>query len=262
MECSKIEELLVDYHGGELSPAIMKMVEAHVVSCDNCAKALEETKSLLTTFENVQPQVPNDSLRDGFYKMLSEEKRLQEKVRPLTNNTRSNWKMAFQIAASIVLLLCGYVYGTFQEERKSETQLANLQEETAILKQEMLLALMDNKSASKRIQAVSFTSEMEASPDPEILEALIERLQFDGNVNVRLAAAEALSNYTTSEAVKTAFINSLTKEKNPTVQIAVIQFLVTVQEKRARVPMQQLLDETETPSYVKQQLNQGLQQLI
>lgn len=262
MECSKIEELLVDYHGRELDPGTMKMVEAHLLDCDDCSKALEETKLLLTAFDDVSPKVPSETVRDGFYKMLSEEKQLQDKVRPLAHNSRPNWKIAFQIAASIILLLCGYVYGTFQQERKSETQLASLQLETASLKQEMLLALMDNKSASKRIQAVSFTSEMETSPDPEVMEALIERLQFDGNVNVRLAAAEALSNYTTSEPVKTAFINSLTKEKNPTVQIAVIQFLVTVQEQRARVPMQQLLDETETPSYVKQQLNQGLQQLI
>ncbi|MEL6809796.1 MAG: HEAT repeat domain-containing protein [Bacteroidota bacterium] len=136
-----------------------------------------------------------------------------------------------------------------------------MQQETVALKQSMMLAMLDNRSVSKRIQAVSYSEDI-STPDEEVLEALIDRLHFDGSVNVRLAAAEALSKYSENEKVKNAFIKSLTNEKNPNIQITVIQFLVDIQDKRALAPMQQLLEQTETPDYVKEQVSAGLQQLI
>jgi len=263
MKCSQIEEVLIPYVDGMLSKEESKAVEAHIDSCTSCQVLLKETQTLFLTMQDVDEVEPGANVRQRFMTLLEEEKRLQ-RPNGLGGDTQKEfpWKTAFQIAASIVLLLSGYLFGSFQEGKKSEFQLASLQEETLELKQDMLLALLDNKSASKRIQAVSYTSEMDVTPDMEVIEALIERFEYDGNINVRLAAAEALSNYSENETVKTAFIASLTNEKNPTIQIAVIQFLVKVQDKRALVPMQQLLEQTETPNYVKEQVNQGLQQFI
>lgn len=124
-----------------------------------------------------------------------------------------------------------------------------------------MLALLENRSVSKRIQAVGYSEEI-STLDTNVMEALIDRLHYDGSVNVRLAAAEALSKYSNNEKVKNAFITSLTQEEHPNIQIAVIHFLVNVQEKRALAPMQQLLEQTETPSYVKEQLEVGLKQII
>ena len=76
-----------------------------------------------------------------------------------------------------------------------------------------MLAMIENQSPSKRIQAVSFTENF-IKPDVKILEALIERMQYDGNINVRLAAAEALSEFPESDIVKEAFIEALKTQKN------------------------------------------------
>jgi HEAT repeat protein len=87
-------------------------------------------------------------------------------------------------------------------------------------------------------------------------------MQFDTNINVRLAAAEALAKYSDIEMVKTAFIDALSTEKDPSLQIAIIHFLVKTQEKRALDPMQKLLEQPDTPDYVKAEVNSGMSQII
>ena len=125
----------------------------------------------------------------------------------------------------------------------------------------MILATIENQSPSKRIQAGSFTENF-VKPDAKILEALIERMQYDGNMNVRLAAVESLSEFPESDVVKDAFIKALTTQKNPSLQIAIIQFLVKIQEKRAIKPMQELLEQSEMPNFVKEKVNSGISKII
>ena len=125
----------------------------------------------------------------------------------------------------------------------------------------MILATIENQSPSKRIQAVSFTENF-VKPDAKILEALIERMQYDGNMNVRLAAVESLSEFPESDVVKDAFIKALTTQKNPSLQIAIIQFLVKIQEKPAIKPMQELLEQSEMPNFVKEKVNSGISKII
>jgi len=125
----------------------------------------------------------------------------------------------------------------------------------------MTLAMLDNRSASKRIQAVNYTEDIKM-PDNQVLEAIIGRLQKDDNINVRLAAAGSLSRFQENQLVKDAFITTLETEENPEVQIAIIQFLVHVKEERSVKPMKKLLNQPEVPQYVKYQVNQGLAQIL
>src|SRR5690606_37480950 len=140
-------------------------------------------------------------------------------------------------------------------------QITQLTEQSQELKTEMTLAMLDNRSASKRIQAVSYSEEINM-PDNKILVAIIGRLHKDDNVNVRLAAAEALSRFQKNLLVKDAFIEALETEENPDVQIAVIQFLTYVKEKRSVAPMKKLLNQPEVPGYVKLQVNKGIAQIL
>ncbi|MGB0892253.1 MAG: HEAT repeat domain-containing protein, partial [Flavobacteriaceae bacterium] len=124
-----------------------------------------------------------------------------------------------------------------------------------------VLAMLENQSASKRILAVS-NSEKINQPDTKIIEALIQRLYYDKNTNVRLAAAETLAKFSSQEMVKTALIKSLETEKVASVQIELIQILAKIQEKRALEPMQKLLQKEETPNYVKQELAYNIPSLL
>ncbi|MDG5490248.1 HEAT repeat domain-containing protein [Psychroserpens sp. SPM9] len=263
MDCKHIEHQIVDYIDRQLSAEDMLIIEQHIASCRHCKAVYDDTKALFSAFENVPEASPSDDLRTGFYNLLEEEKQLLNvKVVSLSKPDKTvPWKQAFQVAASIVLLLGGYFLGSYNSEQTAHQEISELQQETMKLREGMMLAMIENQSPSKRIQAVNFTESF-AKPDIKILEALIERMQYDGNMNVRLAAAEALSEFPKSTLVKEAFIEALSTQKDPSLQIAIIQFLVKIQEKRAIAPMQQLLEHEDTPDFVKAQVNSGISEII
>ena len=263
MDCNNIEQQIVDFIDGQLSVQETQQIKKHINSCETCKQLYDETKQLFHAFENEKELTPSDNLRKGFYELLEEEKQLADtKVVNLVKAEKEfPWKRAFQVAASIVLVFSGYFLGSHNTQQNADQEISALQQQTVELKEDMMLAMIENQSPSKRIQAVSFTENF-VKPDAKILEALIERMQYDGNMNVRLAAAEALAEFPESDIVKNAFIKALTTQKNPSLQIAIIQFLVKIQEKRAIEPMQQLLEQSETPNFVKDQVNSGISQII
>lgn len=258
MDCTNIENKIVDYIDGILSKNESIVFKRHIDSCSSCNIAFIETKELLNAFSNETIANPSHNLKISFEAMLAKEKSLQPKIIALNSSKKNSFKSVLQIAASIAILLTGYLIGGYQESKNTQQVIANYQQEH---KEDMLLAMIDNSSPSKRIKAVSYTEEL-TTPDTKILEALIDRLKNDSNSNVRLTAAEALSKFTKSELVRKSLIEILATEKDPSIQIEVIQILVSIQEKRALEPMKKLLDQPETPEYLKTQVNIGIAQLI
>ncbi len=263
MNCKDIEQHIVDFIDGQLATDEGEQIQKHIETCGNCKAFYDETVVLFRAFNDIEEEVPSESLREGFYKLLEEEKQLSNpKIVQLNKQEKEfPWKRAFQVAASIVFLFSGYFLGSHKTKQDANQEIVALQIETNELKESVVLAMIENQSVSKRIQAVNYTEGFE-QPDVKILEALIERMQYDGNINVRLAAAEALSEFPESSIVKDAFIEALTTQKNPSLQIAIIQFLVKIQEKRAIAPMKQLLEHSDTPDFVKEQVNDGILQII
>ncbi len=261
MDFTQFEAKIIDYLEGNLSEQEARLMKEYVESNELAGQALEETKALLEGTDDLLTREPGSALRANFMNMLEEEKQLQDNVRPITSGSDRSWKTAFQIAASLLLLIAGYGMGRYALQQTTDDKILALEQESELLKQNVMMALIENRSASKRIQAVNYVQEF-ATPDSEVLNALIDRMHYDANVNVRLAAAEALSGYSDNAQVKDAFIEALGTEKDPGIQIAIIQFLVEVKDTRARGPMQQLLEQEETPNFVKDQVSQGLSNLM
>ena len=84
----------------------------------------------------------------------------------------------------------------------------------------------------------------------------------DANVNVRMSAMYALSKYSTNDVVKEAFVESLKHQTDPLLQITLINILVNIQDNRAKQPIQNILDNNDTPDVVKQQAAKSLQAFI
>ena len=261
MNCTNIESKLIDYIDGSLTVKEANDVQNHIETCVSCKKSFDETNSLLTAFSNEPVAQPTSNLKASFQEMLANEKKSQTKVIALQPAKQHRYKSMLQIAASVAILFTGYLIGGYQESQNSQQEIAVYQNEQKQLKENMMLAMIDNASPSKRIKAVNYT-EAFTTPDTKILEALIDRMQNDSNSNVRLSAAEALSKFTDSELVRTSLIETLTIEKNPSIQIEVIQILVQIQEKRALDPMRKILEQPEAPDYLKTQVNIGIAQLI
>src|SRR5947199_292919 len=69
--------------------------------------------------------------------------------------------------------------------------------------------------------------------DDEVVNALVKSMHSDPNTNVRLAALEALTKFRAQPHVRKVLIESLAIQKDPVVQIALIQLLVQMKEKDA-----------------------------
>ena len=262
MNCKEIEYNIIDFIDNTLSKEEAKRIEKHINTCGSCKVKYDETLVLFRELESDENQMPSDSVRTNFYEFLEEEKQLQSKpIIVLNKKPELVWKRAFQIAASIVLVFSGYFFGSQNSNQNASQEILVLQEQTIELRENMMLAMIESQSPSKRIQAVNYTESF-AKPDSKILEALINRMQYDGNNNVRLAAVEALAEFPESNIVKEAFIIALGTQKDPSLQIAIIQFLVKIQEKRAIAPMQQLLDNNETQSFVKEEIKTVISNII
>ncbi|MEX0313988.1 MAG: HEAT repeat domain-containing protein, partial [Allomuricauda sp.] len=255
MKKEHVSDLLPEYLDNILPKAKAIEVEEHLSDCPTCQKELEELKMLFEAFAKETTAVPSDRLRSKFEEALEIEKASTTKVVSLsTERKKSSWASnMLKVAASIALLVGSFQMGSLFQQRKGNEDLAFAQNESLQLKQTTMLSLMENQSASKRIQGVNYIEEF-PNPDEAVVKALANRLLYDENDNVRLNAFEALSKFTSSETVKTAFIEALGMEKNPSIQIAIIQALVQIQEKKAIGPMQKLLEREDTQPFIKNEI--------
>jgi HEAT repeat protein len=251
MECKNIQSQFTVYLEGSLTEVENFDIKNHLKTCDNCSKELQEMKFFLTVLNNEKIEVPTNNLKSNFDKMLAEEI-AKDQTKVVQLQPKQDWKSFLRIAASIAIVISSFLIGKFSS---NDTLTTNA---TA---QKNVLAMIENNSASKRILAVN-TAEKFTKNDTKIIEALMNRLFFDKNTNVRLAAAETLSKFSSEEIVRDALIKSLETDKNTSVQIELIEILAKIQEKRAIKPMEKMLNSEETPLYVKQQLQLNLPSLL
>ncbi len=125
----------------------------------------------------------------------------------------------------------------------------------------MSLSLLDQPSASARLQGISLTSRLQ-DPAPALVAALLETLDNDPSVNVRLSAVDALYLFADREEVRKALTASLARQTSPLVQIALIDLMVSLKEKRAAAALKKLLADNKIIPEVRQRARLGISQII
>jgi hypothetical protein len=120
------------------------------------------------------------------------------------------------------VLLLGVLLGTGLTARQaSNEELAELRADVETMSRAVTVSLLQHQSASERLRAVSW-SRM-AGGDDQVLTALLDSARTDPNVNVRLAAVDALAGYADQGDVRTRLIDALEVEESPLVQLAVLE---------------------------------------
>lgn len=260
-----IIRLIPEYLEGALDPETAEQVKEYLASSQVCAKALKEYETLLEAFKSEELLLPSREFKGKFLTMLENEKEQQTATIPIAvkenRKPRNLFSGALRIAAGLALLVTSYSIGHFTAHQKRSEELTVAENEVQQAKQIALISLLENQSASKRIQGVQYIEEFTA-PDTLVIGALVERLLQDDNTNVRLSAMEALSGFRNSQRVKQAFVQALRTEKDPSIQIAIIQNLVQMQEKKAIGPMQDLLQNEETQPFIKEEITNALPKII
>jgi len=268
MNCDQVKENIADYLTGSLSPVAAEELDEHFARCAACKQetaALSETWEMLGLLEHEQP---SEALRARFYQSLEAYRQGLESAAPAPPKRRffdwgAGWmhSPAFQFAWSAALLIVGLGVGQWLGQRdRGRQDLTQLQDEVHHMRQLVTLSLLQQQSASERLRGVDYAFRVDQS-DTQVLTALLHAVNYDPNVNVRLAAVDALRKFSGSPAVRGSLDQSLVKQDSPLVQLALIDLIVDMRDKGAAPSLATLEGSPATDKNVKEKAQWGLSQL-
>jgi HEAT repeat protein len=142
----------------------------------------------------------------------------------------------------------------------SPQEVASLHEELRSMRQLVVISMLQQQSASERLQGVSY-SRAQTEPDPKVLNALLHTMRYDNSVDVRLAALDALSHYGSRQDVRKGLMDSLQEQQSPLVQVALIDVLVDLHDASAVDRLKRLQKDPKTDPSVRKRADWGIQQL-
>jgi len=262
MERKQFEKLITDYITGNCSEQQKQEFELFLKNNPKSNQEVEEMSLFLTSFDE---EVEATSAMDmKFYSMLNAAEKKNNNL-SLFDALISVFHAKFtkQLAYTLAILTVGFFVGsTFNFNTNSDLQLLDVaQNETESVRSQLVLTLLEQPSANKRLQAVNEVSKL-SSVTKTITNALFSTLNRDTNVNVRLSAIEALSNYTEISEVREGLIASIIHQKSPMVQIALADLMVKLQEKKAVNSFKKLIEEKDVNESAKQKMQESIQQII
>lgn len=269
MNCTLTSLILPEYLSESLSQEQELEFVAHLATCENCRVETERLGSLwkgLALLPGTMPE-PNSQVRDRFYESLAAYRHGME-------SARSGWKEklvalwprqpAWQMGISFALLVLGIGAGYSLRTERHEAQqpeLAQLRGEVSNMRQMVALSLMQQQSAGERLRGVNWAYRVESS-DTEVLSALLETVNSDSSINVRLSAVEALHRFGASPVTQTAIVQSIRKQTSPLVQIALIELLVDLKVTDAAPELRKLESDDTIDSSVRERAKWALGKLV
>jgi len=268
MNDEHVRDELMGYMNGELDPERQAAVRAHVAVCNDCREELEGLSGMWKMLGQLPEEKPSPQLRARFYDALrAYEEVAREPGLPMRQKRKgffeyfSPKQVAIQFGVGFAILLVGFFVGyQLRDVRVDQTQIAQLRGEVGAMNRLLAVSLLQQQSASERLKGVSISNQMDDA-DPEITAALLQALKYDPNVNVRLAALDALGRSTSQPAVRSELLKSLPKQTSPLVQMAIIDLMVQMQEKQSVEALKQMMSSPGINGAVKRKIEQSLQQL-
>ena len=252
MDKEKLESLLIDYIDGKLNSVDKHYVEQELLKNPKSFQLYEQLKEVIQLMNRKGAVEPSAKLRASFNALLEEEIKNSEKGKVIRLNP---WW--YRVAAALAFLIVGVSLGFWisaYNQKQAEIARAKADKEKTL---QLVSMIEDKESAGQRILGVRAALEND-KVNTDILKALIRSLNEDPNVNVRMASLEGLRKFYHEPLVRKSLIESLEKQTDPVMQIALIQVLVEMKEKGAVKPMQEILKGDELIQAVKDEAEMGI----
>ncbi len=266
MRCEDIKKKFPDFLIRDLDQNSIDGIQRHIADCPACREELEDLSAVWTKLGVLPEEQPSNGLRERFYGMLEEYKAEENREHPLHHlkqffaslfSSPGISRPALQISLGIVSLLIGLAIGLFIS---SGGQNADLRREVQDMRQMLAVSLLDQRSPTERLRGVNLSYGLE-NPDSKTIQALLDTLDNDPNINIRLAAVDALYLFYDSPSVREGIIQSLSQQSSPILQMALVDLLLGVQERQALESFKKLIAANQLDPKVKQKLEQGIKEL-
>lgn len=267
MEQGKFEIGMVEYLSGELTKKEMLDFEKQLRHNPSLQKEFDAMSSTWIVLNKASTPESSQLMDTTFYDMLLTTIGKQE-------NVQKGWFVALvsflgpirkpQLAFGMLLLAVGLGLGYFLN-LKTETVIIEKtivsHDETEEVREQLVLTLLEQPSANKRLQAVHEASKLNEATE-RIIKALFTTLNKDTNINVRLVAVESLARYAQQPKVRMELVKSIALQDSPLVQIALADLMVALQEKSSIKSMKQLLQKPNIDTTVKRKLEESINHII
>jgi hypothetical protein len=241
------EELILYYYqeGGDAS-----RIDDHLNACSSCRASYQELRDSLSALDELGVPARGEDYGARVWQRLRARQVAETRAhRRLFAWPGPLWVQAGWMAA---LVLAGFLLGRYLPGPERA--------ELRAMRELLTLSLLQQESASERLAGVSWSRNFRR-PDPKILDALVNALNHDPDVNVRLSAVDALSRFSGEANVRNQLIDALTRQSSPLVQITLIDLLVEMGEKRSAEVLRRLAKDDKVNEYVRQHAEWGLRQM-
>ena len=237
---------------GALSETDQKSLDDILASLPDLEREFQELDDLILKLENIEIPEPSQEMDLRFQAMLAgysqaRSDSFQAVIGKVLDWAALRWKVA---TASMAL---GFMMAFFFFPKGDSKEIARLSEDLSEMKKVMILNMIEQPKAQDRIAAVSMTSEVKMG-DEKIINVLINTLNTDKSLNVRLAALDALLPYGKNATVREALIASIHKQDSPLLQVALADAMVLIQGKEAVGAFQELMESPDMEETVKSKL--------
>jgi hypothetical protein len=257
-------------------------VQAHLADCAECRRAAAEMERVWNGLGGLAASAPTAVLRRDFdavlasYRegMTSPSLRAYEDGRggslPIEGQGAARFarggafrrqrtlrRRVYQLGYGIAAALAGILVGIAIRPDAHRQEVAEMRSELRALRQEVTLSMLQQTSASARLEGVSAGAQL-ARQDPEVLRALLQTLATDPSPNVRLAAVDALAARAAEPGVQQRLGDALRKEASPLVQIALADALLSADGEGARRIVAPLATKAGVRPEVRQYVRQRL----
>ena len=237
MRCQDFQIHLLDHPQDSPDPVLAVAMTEHHSGCPEC----KEFKRLWQGLDDLPQPEPPAGMSSRFRERLA----LELAARQLPKSITSSWWLPLSVAAAL-LLSVGVILGYSLRSGNDRSDPA--------------LASLRNGTVADRMEAIALVNNR-TSGQGDIVSALIERISHDPSLDVRLSAVEALYLFGADPGLSHRIEVALPGQTRPEVQLALIDLLGALRQKRAAEALRRLMDQDQLPPEARQRAEQRLSQM-
>jgi hypothetical protein len=247
VNCDQALDLLTESLAGPLSGRAAADLAAHLAACENCRAEAGGLRRIWKELGRLADEDPGVEMTRRFEAVLAPRlaaaagRRRRGRLRTLAASAVAGlegrldrWLPRRPLAQGALVaaaLAAGVLIGAGHGARggggaaAAGSEIGELRHEVRSLSRLVTLSLLQQDSASERLRGVSFGRAASAGDD-RVVGALLDTLRRDPEVNVRLAAVDALAPAVSRAPVRDRLLQELGRQSSPLVQIALVDVLL------------------------------------
>jgi hypothetical protein len=264
-QCEQAREMMAGAWMQELDSAAAASLRAHLDGCAECAAEMTELSGMWLKLGDLPAPEPSLALRTRFEQTM--ESLTGRPYLPLPMPRKVWWQSlwpanpAWQMAVAASCLAMGLGAGAYLQRGSTERdEIARLREEIVNTKEMVAVSLLQQQSATERLRGVDYSARM-SSMEPQVITALVQAVNRDSSINVRLAAIDALGKVANETQVRDSMQAALPQQDSPMVQAALIDYLVQAHDRNAVSVMRDLVARPDLNPTVRERATFAVRQL-